>query len=96
MKGNILFMRKTFTDDTGNPSLMRVMCFLAFIQSVVLSYCALYSKNGISYETGSIILIFMAAAFGGKHFSKIVEKKFEMQKEQFKSEEKKTEEETSE
>jgi hypothetical protein len=60
-----------FTEDNGSPSMMRLMCLLALLCALGLSwYEAISGKNDVT-----IIAMLLGAAFGGKLVQKLDEEK---------------------
>ena len=58
-----------FADDEGNPSSMRLMCFMSLVTAIVLSVAALFVN---SFPT-ELVIYFLGAAMGGKVGQKFAE-----------------------
>lgn len=75
----IALPRKTtfFQEDNGNPSSMRLMCFISLIASILFGVLTIYTKNpdGIIVTFG-----FLLGAFAPKAVQKFAEQKVESSK----------------
>ena len=71
-----------FEDDTGNPSSMRLMSFVALLAAIILGFLTLYySKDGSNLADGVLITFgFLISAFAPKTVQKFAEQKIPVKK----------------
>lgn len=68
---------KFFTEDNGNKSLMRIMCFIALLVSVVISLIIVLGKATDTNTGIYLVISYLSVAFGGKLIQKWPENKKE-------------------
>lgn len=66
-------MSKTFQDDNGSNSQMRVMSFLAFLAAIYFGHVTLKLPLESMLHGITIVGMFLSAAFGGKLWQKYFE-----------------------
>ena len=64
---------KQFLDDDGNPSSMRVMSAIAFVESVYLAFVEVHAQVADQTGDSELVFYFLAAAFLPKALQKFAE-----------------------